>query len=737
MAQPPSKPTVNAAMPAKPTFSQPRKSTILASDSIKKEEPEDLDPTVLPLPAKPTVDLSVSKKKIVDDLVQFENDVTNNLQVIIETFYQPLLAAAETDVLPSVSKVWIKQIFMNSEQIHQMNKQVQEMLVARVGNWDNVQRVGDIFIKMLPYLKIYLTYAANFNRSQEVFEHCNQDFQFQKHLEKMESAANAQLEELLNLPLTIIASYSQILTDLLTKTEAKHPDSNDLTTVINHMEQLIGYITKNTDASRVQAGSGHRKLIHEGSVLIREAVEKEGGLGTIKKKFQKGGASKEARLHIYLFNDVLVHMKTSRKRPGATKSGELTWPLNLVWFQDIKELDQQDPKNPHTFYLIGPGKCYTMRFAELHEKMTWQNRIRDAIEKKLTEENSGEDGIRFGTYKFPDKEAGEYEGWWKFGKIHGEGVYKFCGNTYTGAWNFNKKEGTGTMECVSGEVYHGEWLDDRPNGYGQLQYINRDRYDGEWKEGMRSGRGCHYFSNGDKYDGEWSLNLCHGEGIYTTHAGHFYCGTWKSGKMHGYGLLVTPNGRRYEGQFLNGQRSGEGKLDYGNGDFYIGQWLDNRKQGKGLFHSSTEGVYDGFFVGDQKEGLGVMHYSSGDIYDGQWKKNQPNGSGVMHYCSGGITKYDGQWENGLMNGKGTIFYKSGAKYEGHVKDGILHGHGKYIHDNAVVYDGQWKDGMRDGKATMSVGPSKFQSTCVRGLMAQGKQVNFLVVPDIPQFHFEL
>ena len=55
----------------------------------------------------------------------------------------------------------------------------------------------------------------------------------------------------------------------------------------------------------------------------------------------------------------------------------------------------------------------------------------------------------------------------------------------------------------------------------------------------------------------------------------------------------------------------------------------------------------------------------------------------------------------------------------------------------MVYDGQWKDGMRDGKATMSVGPSKFQSTCVRGLMAQGKQVNFLVVPDIPQFHFEL
>lgn len=30
-----------------------------------------------------------------------------------------------------------------------MNKQVQEMLSARVGNWEHVHRVGDIFIKMV------------------------------------------------------------------------------------------------------------------------------------------------------------------------------------------------------------------------------------------------------------------------------------------------------------------------------------------------------------------------------------------------------------------------------------------------------------------------------------------------------------------------------------------------------------------------------------------------------------
>ena len=266
--------------------------------------------------------------------------------------------------------------------------------------------------------------------------------------------------------MNIISSYSAILADVLSKTEPKHPDSHDLTTVINHLEQLNTFIAKSAEESKKKSNApGRRKMIHEGSVLVRESVEKENPFGTIKKKFQAKGSSKDARLQIYLFSDVLVHMKTSRKRPGASKTGELSWPLALVWLQDNKDLDQQDPKNPYTFHLIGPEKCYLLRFPELHEKMTWLNRITDAVSKVLTDDNSADDGIRKERYKFPDKECGEYTGWWKYGKIHGEGVYKFCGNTYTGDFVFNKKEGTGTMECVTGEVFHGDWVNDLPSLY--------------------------------------------------------------------------------------------------------------------------------------------------------------------------------------------------------------------------------------------------------------------------------
>ena len=65
-----------------------------------------------------------------------------------------------------------------------------------------------------------------------------------------------------------------------------------------------------------------------------------------------------------------------------------------------------------------------------------------------------------------------------------------------------------------------------------------------------------------------------------------------------------------------------------------------------------------------------------------------------------------------------------------------HGAGVYTAANAVTFEGKWVDGRREGKASLSVGPSKFTSTCQNGMMAEGER-SFLVVADVPTVHFEL
>ncbi len=75
-----------------------------------------------------------------------------------------------------------------------------------------------------------------------------------------------------------------------------------------------------------------------------------------------------------------------------------------------------DPKMPYSFILVGPRKTYTVRFVTVDEKVKWMNTIKSAVSKVLNDENAPDDHHRYGHYKFP-KEEGEYEGWWKFGRV--------------------------------------------------------------------------------------------------------------------------------------------------------------------------------------------------------------------------------------------------------------------------------------------------------------------------------
>lgn len=677
------------------------------------------------------------------------------LQSMVDDYLTPLMNAAETDLMPNVFKEDIRSIFANTEHLLPINKALYDQICERVASWSPKQCMGDIFLKMAPFFKIYNTYQNNYERAQDVLSRLQLDHSFKEECDRIAKSVQqrtgdtkaASLEGLLIQPVQRIPRYIMLLGELLRKTDESHVDFPALEKSITELEQVMTKLDMEITAhefrekflsmgSKIKGATNlikaHRFLISEGTVNLKTKTAEQAKSSGFAKTFKK-----EAKLQIWLFNDVMVHLKSTKsKRRTNVSSTKYTWPLELVWIQDNPEPDPLDPKMPHSFLLVGPRKTYHVRFADEAEKREWMGKISSTVKKVLNEENAPDDVHRHGSYVFPDKQGGEYDGWWKFGRIHGQGTFKIYGNTYTGEWEYNRKCGQGTFESVTTDVYHGTWKDDRPNGYGQLLYANQDRYDGFWVDGMRHGKGVLYYAGGAKFDGEWDKDVPHGEGCYTTPTGWLYNGGWSGGRLHGQGVLISPNGRRFEGEFRSGMKWGEGKLDYGNGDFYIGQWAGDKRHGFGVLHSAVDGVYEGMFVNGLKEGHGKQLFVNGDIYEGGWKRDVFHDKGVLICACGGIDRYDGSFEHGKFNGKGTLYYRNGTRYDGQFKDDKPHGTGLTIAANGVVYEGKWIEGRRDGKATLSVGPAKFSATCHNSMMGRD-EASFFVTPDAPGVHIEI
>lgn len=112
------------------------------------------------------------------------------------------------------------------------------------------------------------------------------------------------------------------------------------------------------------------------------------------------------------------------------------------------------------------------------------------------------------------------------------------GDTYSGMWFRNKKQGQGTYTYKNGDVYTGEWKEDRKEGKGTF-YNPNTQYQliGRWKDGKLT-------------KGKWVL----GDGTV-------YNGNFEYNRPTGYGIFTFPNGNQSEGIYEKKRKQQNGEED--------------------------------------------------------------------------------------------------------------------------------------------------------------------------------
>lgn len=224
------------------------------------------------------------RDQIANELLVTERTYVELLGICVEQFLKPL--RAETTGLLPPDKV--AAIFSNLEDILQMNTVLLHDLEERMQAWSEAQCIGDLFVRLAPFLRIYTAYVSNFDDASATLEACEKLPAFAAFLkERFEDPVckGQSLRSFLILPVQRIPRYRLLLEDMVKNTRTTHADyaplTESLTTIKEVATQINDAVKKhenrmkiisiqqriNTLMSNLNLVEAHRLFIREGPLL--------------------------------------------------------------------------------------------------------------------------------------------------------------------------------------------------------------------------------------------------------------------------------------------------------------------------------------------------------------------------------------------------------------------------------------------------------------------------------------
>eukprot|EP01105_Mastigella_eilhardi_P019625 TRINITY_DN4633_c0_g1_i2.p1 TRINITY_DN4633_c0_g1~~TRINITY_DN4633_c0_g1_i2.p1 ORF type:complete len:390 (+),score=87.26 TRINITY_DN4633_c0_g1_i2:616-1785(+) len=253
--------------------------------------------------------------------------------------------------------------------------QLLQSLEERMKAWNSTQLMGDLFLKLLPFLRIYSIYTSNYERSsstcQELLEHNPAFHAFCNDKATNEARCHlAPLNSFLILPVQRIPRYRLLLEDLVKHTAPAHPDYKHLEeslVTINQVAKEVNEEMKAQEARKklldMQARVGSCfQLVAPHRVFVREGL-----VWKVCRKTNK-------RRTFLLFNDLLIY-------------GEDTLAYGFSFHRKIDVdvmcvKDHPDSPTLKNAFSIGSSQKSFITFTDTpEEKAEWLAALNDCLEQ--------------------------------------------------------------------------------------------------------------------------------------------------------------------------------------------------------------------------------------------------------------------------------------------------------------------------------------------------------------------
>jgi len=314
------------------------------------------------------------------ELIDTEKIYVNDLEVMIESFYQPLQSILAQEEVIS--------IFTNTLMVKNVSKNLYEKLAEAMNEIEEKEmKLGDVFKKNAPFLKCYSEYSIQYNTAvMAVADIQKVNKNFKKFLEDKSEDPNLKgltLNDFLIKPIQRICKYPLFFRDIIDATKVEEPLYVVLSEVSTLIQEIVSHINNNTALRenftkimfyRDAIVDYKKELYVPNRILVRD--------GKLNKASGKIGKtvtiSSALERQCILFDDVFVYCKIVNTTRFQFK-GELEFTkVNLI------DTNDNHPNHDVAFCIENPdtNKTYWLFFSTPKEKIDWFNDIKKCIEKK-------------------------------------------------------------------------------------------------------------------------------------------------------------------------------------------------------------------------------------------------------------------------------------------------------------------------------------------------------------------
>lgn len=254
------------------------------------------------------------RARVAQEILSTEMQYVQLLLLLKRMFLDPLMQSQQT-TKPILPLDDVKAIFSSLEVICAYNTDLLEQLKPRVQDWSPQQRLGDIFLQICGFLKVYTNYVANYNLSIHTLNRCRtKKDKFAQWLAEKEAANELnglKLGALLILPVQRIPRYQLLLSNLSEHTWESHADYQDLRKATVAIQEVAIYLNdKKRLADNIAKVSEIQDqfIWDEDLALPHRLFVKEFTLRTL-----FPGKDRELKdRKFYFFNDLLIVTKSHR-----------------------------------------------------------------------------------------------------------------------------------------------------------------------------------------------------------------------------------------------------------------------------------------------------------------------------------------------------------------------------------------------------------------------------------------